>query len=238
MKNTAGFIFLFLTVMGLHAKVETKHVYLFPGQGSDERLFEKFKFDSTFLVHHVTYPIPEKKETLKQYALRIGQQIDTTKPFILIGVSIGGMICTELADVLHPEKIIIISSAKCRSELPGRYKFQKSIPLNKIVPKGMIKSGARFLQPMVEPDRNKNKKTFKSMLKSKNARYMKRSVNMIINWERTTYSPAIFHIHGTNDHTIPLRNVCADMEITHGSHMMTLTQGDKIFALINQQLKN
>lgn len=224
-----------LSFMHLHA-ADRKNIYLFPGQGSDERLFSSFTFDSTYQVHHIIYPVPVKNETMQQYALRISRQVDTTKPFILIGTSLGGMICTELADIMKPEKIIIISSAKCREELPARYRFQKYIPLNKITPKRLIKSGARFMQPIVEPDRNKNKPVFKSMLKAKNSRYMKRTVNMIINWDRATYSSSIIHIHGSNDHTLPLRHVCADVEIHHGSHMMTLTRGEEIHKMVLQIL--
>lgn len=207
-------------------------VYLFPGQGSDERIFSKISLDTSFFIVNVTYPIPERGASLNEYAHIISKQIDTTKKYIFIGVSLGGMICSELADFLKPEKIIIISSAKCRKELPFRYRFQKIIPINKIIPKNLIKLGALLLQPIVEPDRNKNKATFKSMLKNKDPRYLKRTANMIINWNKENYDSKIVHIHGTKDHTIPFCNVKADYLINGGSHMMTLTRGDEINNLI------
>ncbi len=207
-------------------------VYFFHGQGSDERVFSKIKLDSNFRIVYIAYPIPEKGMTLPEYANTIRTQIDTNQPYIFIGMSLGGMICTELSDVLKPEKVIIISSAKCRKELPFRYRFQKTIPINKIVPKGLVKGGALVLQPLVEPDRNKNKETFKSMLKGQDAGYLKQTADMIINWERKTYDARIVHIHGTNDHTIPLRNVKTNYVIEDGSHMMTLTRGEEINLLI------
>ena len=213
------------------------NVYFFPGQGSDERLFSKIKLDSNFRTIYITYPVPERKTTLTEYAIIISKQIDTSQKFILVGVSLGGMICTELADNFKPEKIIIISSAKCRKELPFRYRFQKVIPLNKLIPKRIIKIGAQVLQPIVEPDRKKNKAVFKSMLKSKTPKYYKRTVNMIINWDRKTYSEKIIHIHGTKDHTIPIRNVKYNYKIDKGSHMMTLTRGEEINELMKTILK-
>lgn len=207
-------------------------VYLFPGQGSDERIFSKINLDTNFLIVNVTYPTPERYSTLNEYAHVISKQIDTTQHYIFIGVSLGGMICSELADFLKPEKIIIISSAKCCKELPFRYNFQKTIPLNKVIPKRLIKFGALILQPIVEPDRNKNKSTFKNMLGNKDPRYLKRTANMIINWKKENYNNKIIHIHGTKDHTIPFCNVKANYVITGGSHMMTLTRGDEINDLI------
>jgi pimeloyl-ACP methyl ester carboxylesterase len=227
---------LFL-IIAWKAMSHKKNIYLFPGQGSDYRIFQHFVFDTTlYRVNHIQYPVPAKKTTLTQYARLLSQQIDTARPFILIGVSLGGMICSELAEYMNPQKIIIISSAKCRSELPARYRFQKHISLYKIFPAATIKWGAQILQPVVEPDRNKNKTVFKSMLGAKNKKFLKRTVAMITGWDKKTYSGQIIHIHGTNDHTLPLRKVCANVEINKGSHMMALTRGHEIFLLVNSYL--
>lgn len=208
------------------------HIYLFPGQGSDNRLFSKLKFDNRYIVHHVYYPIPQKGLRLNEFAFQISKQIDTSQNNIFIGVSLGGMICSELTDMLHPQKTIIISSAKCRKELPIRYKFQKYVPINKLIPAKVVYWGAKVLQPIVEPDRNHEKETFKSMLSSKSPKYLKRTANMIINWNKTAFSDKIIHIHGTNDHTLPLRYLQTNYIIKDGSHMMALTKGDEINELI------
>ncbi|MDF2438066.1 MAG: hypothetical protein K0Q95_2442 [Bacteroidota bacterium] len=207
-------------------------VYLFHGQGSDDRIFSKLHFGNDYKVVNIDFPLPDKHETIKSYALKLSSQIDTTSKFILIGMSLGGMICSELSDVLKPEHTIIISSAKCRKELPFRYRFQKDIPLNRIVPAGLIKAGALFLQPIVEPDRDKEEDTFKSMLKAKDPRYLKRTINMIVNWDKVNYSKDITHIHGNKDHTIPVENVKADHIIKDGSHMMTLTRAEELNAIL------
>jgi surfactin synthase thioesterase subunit len=122
----------------------TKDVYLFPGQGADKRLFSKIAFDSTFNVNYITYPIPGKNETLEQYSARFISQIDTTRTFILIGVSMGGMICTELHDKIKPEKTIVISSAKSYHELPKKYTIQRKLRLNRIIPGRLLNFLLRF----------------------------------------------------------------------------------------------
>jgi len=94
-----------------------------------------------------------------------------------------------------------------------------------------------MLQPIVEPDRNKNKATFKSMLKNKNSKFLKRTVNMIIRWDKKTYNKNIIHIHGTKDHTLPIRKTKPTITIKKGSHMMTLTRGKEIEKILNSLLK-
>lgn len=232
------FLMLLLSFVGLKVTASIKtNVYFIHGHGSDHRIFDKIILDSSFNRINVQMPNPEKKETIKSYAIRLVPQIDTTKKFILIGVSFGGMVCTELTDLLKPEKTIIISSAKCRKELPGLYRFQKFVPFNKIVPKGLVKLGAKLLQPIVEPDRRRNKDIFKAMLRDKSPVFFKRVSNLLVNWERKEYNPDIIHIHGSKDHTLPVRNINADYIIKGGSHMMTLTKGEEMNTLILSLLK-
>ncbi|WKV11350.1 alpha/beta fold hydrolase [Marivirga harenae] len=211
-------------------------IYLFPGQGSDERIFDSLKFAEKFEIVHIEYPIPMKGCSMREFARVVSHQIDTTQKYILIGVSLGGMIISEMNENLNPEQSIIISSAKSRKELPLRYRFQRLIPIYKLVPPKLMLGGAKFLQPIIEPDRNTNKVTFKNMLSAKDPVYMKRTVSMIINWDREKVQEALIHIHGTKDHTIPIRNVKADHIIENGSHMMTLTQHASIQKILSSYL--
>jgi pimeloyl-ACP methyl ester carboxylesterase len=234
MRTTALFV-CFFGVWTLKSQ-PTKTLYLFSGQGSDARIFSKISFDSSFRVVHIQYPVPAGKSSLQQYAQVLREQIDTNSNYSFIGVSLGGMICSELSEIMYPQKTIIISSAKCRGELPFRYRFQKNIPLYQIIPKRMIKLGARILQPIVEPDRKKQKAIFKSMLKQKDARFLKRTVAMIVKWNKTNCSPTIYHIHGTKDHTLPIRKTKPGYVVQNGSHMMTLTRAAEISTLIKEIL--
>ncbi len=211
-------------------------LYLFPGQGSDQRLFKNLDFPEGYDTVHISYPIPDRKENMRSYAMRFLPLIDTTVPYVLLGVSLGGMICTELSDTLAPLKTILVSSAKTYQELPGRYTFNRIVPVNRILPAGVIKAGARTLQGIVEPDRKHDRETFKSMLKEKDPLYLKRTVDMITHWERATYPPGILHIHGNKDHTIPVRNVKVDYIVDGGSHMMMVTRAKDINELLDHIL--
>ncbi len=225
-------LLLFLTFLPLKAQ-EVK-VYLFPGQGADFRQFRDIRFPENYDTVHISYPVPDKHESMEAYARRFIPIIDQEQPYILLGVSLGGMICTELADTLLPKGIILVSSAKSFMELPGRYTFMRKFHLNRIIPKRIIKGGSRILQGMVEPDRRYDPETFKSMLRRKDPLYLKRTVDMIVNWNRIQYDPDIIHIHGNSDHTIPLKNVKYDYLIQDGSHMMILSRADEISLLLEK----
>jgi hypothetical protein len=75
------------------------------------------------------------------------------------------------------------------------------------------------------------------MLACKDADYMSRTVSMIINWDRKANTTKIVHIHGTKDHTIPIRNIKhLDINVKNGSHMMTLTRGKELSKIIQESL--
>lgn len=220
----------------LTAQEEKTTLYLIPGQGADSTQFVNLTFDEQFEVKNVKYFTPEKGWEMADFARALSTQIDTSKKYIIIGVSLGGMLATEMADFMEPEKIIIISSAKHRKELPGRYRFQDVIPFYKIFPSRAIKRSAKYAQAIVEPDSKNDREVFVKMLERKDPDFLKRTIKMIIGWKRETYQKDIIHIHGDSDNTLPSRKVNYDYLIPDGSHMMVYTRAEEISALLNKIL--
>ena len=114
----------------------------------------------------------------------------------------------------------------------------KTLPLNKLFGGNFLNKAAPLAQIVVEPDSKTERTTCKSMLENKNKTFMKRSVNMIIHWNRLNNDTEIIHIHGDTDHTIPLRNIKnPDYIVKNGSHMMTLTKGSELQKIVKSYLK-
>lgn len=224
-----------LVLNTLHA--QKAKVYLLAGQGSDSAIFQNFQWDSSrFQPIHIRYHVPEKGTSMKEYANSLVPQIDTNEAFYLIGVSLGGMLSVELSDLLRPEKTIIISSAKSKKEIPLRYRFMRKVRAYNAIPSKTYKKQSKRVQGVVEPDRNKNKEDFEKMLDRKDALFLKRATHMIVQWDRTTHSDVVVHIHGDQDHTLPLKYVQADYIIKNGSHMMALTRSEELFGIIEEEL--
>lgn len=221
-------LFIFcLPFLGVAQSVEhRKRVYLIPGQGSDNRIFKNLKLDSSkYEMCFVNWEIPEQGETMEGFAHQLAAQIDTSKAFYIVGVSLGGMVAVEMSKFLNPEKVILVSSAKCRDELPFQYRFQKSIPVYLAFPSFLVKQLSFVAQPIFEPNRKLEKETCKAMLKAKSPVFLKRTIDMIVNWEQEEcLHENIFHIHGNIDNTIPIEHVDCDIVIEGGSHMMMLTK--------------
>ena len=210
------------------------NLYLLSGQGSDERIYQEIDWDTArYNVTYIPYLIPESGETMNAYAHRMAAAMDTSNAFSLVGVSLGGMISSEIKTFTNPEKVILISSAKCRAELPWQYRIQRILPFYKLVPKNVLKYAALIAQPLFEPDRKSHAEVCSAMLKSKNKVFTKRSIQMIMNWDKLDSDPEIIHIHGTNDNTLPIKRIDATHVVKNGSHMMTLTRANEVSAIPN-----
>ena len=234
MRNVISLILLVsLNLTTMIAKSET--VYLLPGQGGDERLFQNIEIIGCE-TKVIILETPLKGESLPDYAKRLSAQIDTTCPFSLVGVSFGGMIAVEMANFLDPKKVIIISSAKTKDELPYKYKVVKHLRLYKLLNGRILKKMANIVRPIIEPDSKQDHDIFSAMINDRDPDYLKRAVQCVLTWENTKYREDIIHLHGTEDHTIPIKNVKGAIVVEGASHVMVLTEGERIGALINEYL--
>ena len=212
-------------------------IYLLSGLGADNRLFNGLTFSESHRVVHLPMPVPTHRQTMASYAKQISTGIDPTEEFILIGVSLGGMVAREISAFLKPKKVILISSAQHRSELPPLYRFMGRLKVNRLVPGWLTKYSAFVLQPLFENDSWKDRRFFRSMLLTKPSSFYKRTVDMIVNWDRNEGSPDIIHIHGTGDRTLPFKLVKPAYAIERGSHMMVYTRAKEVNSIIRDILK-
>lgn len=204
-------------------------IYLIPGLGVDHRIFMNLDLPGHEL-RYIRWIVPGKDETLRNYSLRLAEQIDTSEPFVLIGLSLGGMCATEIANVLKPEKVILISSCKTSDELPYYIRMYRIIPLHRLFgDKFYIRNAIRTHRMF--GFRKDQVKLFRDMLKGMPEGYFMRACNLIINWKNSTHRETI-HIHGDKDLILPFRNIRNPVRVKGGSHVMLLNQAEEVSRII------
>ena len=117
---------------------ELIHVYFMPGMAANPSIFENIKLpENIFKTHWLEWEIPLDNESLLNYALRMSKKV-THQKSVLIGVSFGGILVQEMSKFLDLKKLIIISSVKCKKELPWRMKIAKFTKAYKMIPKNLF----------------------------------------------------------------------------------------------------
>jgi pimeloyl-ACP methyl ester carboxylesterase len=211
-------------------------IYFLSGLGADHRLFDALAIPSTYRIAHLHMPVPTRGQSMQSFAKQLATDINAHEDFILIGVSLGGMIATEISAFLKPRKVILISSAQCSNEIPAFYKLMGRLGVNNIIPGWLFKYSAFLLQGIYESDSWKHRKHFHQMLLAKPSAFYKRTVNMIVNWNRPAGNPEIIHIHGSGDRTLPVKLVKPHYVVERGSHMMVYTRAEDVNRILKEIL--
>lgn len=213
-----------------------KNIYIISGLGADERVFQRIDFQeySPVFIQWIT---PKEKESISAYAQRLREQIHDSKP-ILMGLSFGGMMAIEISKQIETEKIILFSSAKTRFELPFYFRWIGFLKLHKLVPTRILKWPNAFSNWIFGASSGFEKGILKIILTETEPNYLKWSVNTILTWKNEFIPTNVTHIHGTNDHILPIRFVKSDIQIKDGGHFMLLNKTEEINLILSNLLKN
>ncbi len=209
-------------------------IYAIPGLGTNEKLYVNTKIKNHEIVI-LNWPTPHKKDTMASYAKKFLPQIDQSKPYCLLGVSFGGMLCVELSKILNPHKIFLISTSKNRVELPWFIKLLKHVPLHKIVSENYHRKLAYHGKWFIGFG-NAYIPEFLGMVNSMTENYFKYCINIIVNWNGGNFGNHLVHIHGTNDRLLSYNNVIANYTIKDGSHAMIVFNAEEINLIIEKEL--
>lgn len=205
-------------------------IYLFSGLGADHRAFDRLALPGYRLVH-IRWVPPLRKESMSAYAARIREQIDTPDP-ILIGLSFGGMMAVEVAKQIAVKKIVLISSAKTRSDLAAGSSFFFKWKLYKYVPGYLLQQPNFIVNRLFGAETAADKEVLGAILEDTNVPFFRWAMDNIVHWDNETIPPHLIHIHGTDDKIIPFKAVKADYAIEGGGHLMVLNRADTISSII------
>ena len=211
-----------------------KTIYLFSGLGADERVFQQLDFTG-FSVSHIKWVTPQEHETIEHYAGRLLPQVTTSQP-ILVGLSFGGMIAIEVAKQISTEKVILIASAKTKSEIPFYYRWAGKIGLHQVLPAKWLKQSNFITNWLFGAHSAFDKQLLRSILQDTDPVFLRWALDTIAKWNNQARPANISHIHGTADHILPLRFIDSAIEIKDGGHFMTVNKPAELTAAIRKLL--
>jgi hypothetical protein len=201
------------------------HVYFMPGMAASSSIFERIQLPTAvFEMHLLEWLLPEKEETIEDYAQRMAKNI-THENVILVGVSFGGILVQEMKPFVKPLKVIIISSVKSNVEYPRRFKIAKTTKAYKLIPTQLLENldtlarftfGSSIIKQRI--------KLYQKFLSVRDKIYLDWAIEQIINWKRSEVDPDVIHIHGDADEVFPPNYIKNYIPVKGGTHIMILTK--------------
>lgn len=210
-------------------------VYAIPGFGTTAQLFSNLNIRGSELIV-LDWPPAEADDTMQSYARKFLPQIDTSRPFCLLGVSFGGMLCGELSRLVSPQKTFLISSSKFRKELPWFIRMFRLFPVYKYISESRHRKLACHGRWMIGFGKAYMPE-FMTMVHSMSDNYFRHCIHIIVNWNRKDPPGNALHIHGSGDRLILYSGVKADHTIKGGTHAMVVFRADEISRIIEKEIK-
>lgn len=214
-------------------------VYLVPGLGYDCRIFANLDFGEA-TIECLSWIEPQTQETISAYAKRLfADVLRQNEPLVLIGHSLGGIMAQELAAIKEVEKIILISSIKSRAELSRQFKLIAPLGIHRLFTKELSIKTVKYWGKSHDLVSQEEQDLFRSMVGQYSNHYLQWALRTLSKWSPPKLLPntAIFHLHGTNDKTLPFSLINKpDATIIDGSHIMVLKRHAEISKIIQREL--
>lgn len=216
------------------------NVYFISGLAADGRVFQFIDLPQGYKKIYIDWIPTQKEESLKVYASRLTDQINHEQPFILVGLSMGGMLASEIAKIYPPQLTILISSVPASSQLPVYYKYVNRFKLYRLVPTKLLKS-ISVAKRIFSTETHQAKKVLVEVIKESDPVFIRWAIQAILEWENEIIPQPIKHIHGTKDGILPIKNTSPSHSILNGTHLMLMSRVKELndfFAEVFSEVEN
>ncbi len=202
-------------------------VYFISGLAADGRVFKYIQLPAHCEAVFLEWIPPLEKETLQHYAVRMAEKINASESFAIIGLSMGGMMATEITKRIKPQITILISSIPLSGQLPFYLKAAGAFGLHRMVPLSFLKSAA-VARSIFSLKMSDEKNILIQTIKESDSHFTRWAMNAILKWDNTALPAPYIHIHGTKDRTLPIRFTNPTHIIRHAGHAMVINRAKEI----------
>ncbi|PIB28075.1 hypothetical protein BFP77_10510 [Maribacter sp. 4U21] len=208
-------------------------IYGIGGLGADSRVFNDLTLNYDFIP--IDWITPTKNETISDYASRLSNRIYKKEDYIILGISFGGLIATELSKVLNPKMTILVSSAETRPELPLLFRFIGKTNILRILSPRLFNLPRGLAHYFFQ---TKRKELLDAILNDTDLKFTKWAVNELVVWNNRPTLKNVLKISGSADLIIPAKNHNKIHIFDGGGHFMIVDRAEEISKIINEKISS
>jgi pimeloyl-ACP methyl ester carboxylesterase len=210
-------------------------IYLFSGLGADRRVFEKLIIPGELI--HIDWLTPFPDESLQQYSKRLIEVNQIESNQVLLGVSFGGIVASELAKLVEPKLVILISSVPNSRQLPELFKIAGYLHLYQLLPYSLLKKPNLFLRFAFSPIADEEYMLLKKIVADTEADFLKWAITQTVLWRGNVQADKLVHLHGTKDKIFPFKSNAGIIPVPDGGHFMTYNRAEEVSEVISKMLE-
>lgn len=208
------------------------NIYCISGLGADKRAFKYLTVNQNLI--HIEWLRPTKNESLFSYSKRLSLQINRREPFVLLGLSFGGVVACEMAKFLKPEKVILLSSITNKKNLPFLLRLIGALGIHKLIPASWMNPPMAIANWFFGVKKKKSKQLLKEIFADTDHEILKWAIVKLLSKEEIVVPDNLIQLHGTNDKMLPLRDREGVIKIKDGGHFMVIEQAAEVSKELNK----
>ncbi len=203
--------------------------------GADKRAFKYLTFPENCIIRYVEWADYNGCKGIPDYAIRLKEQIITNENNVFIGLSFGGMVAQEVARIIRPDQLILISTTQSRKEIPLLYRLMGYSGVQFLLPASFLqKNPITFKLFGIKSERDK--RLLQKILDDTDLKFLKWAIIACLKWNPQDRLKA-YHIHGDSDKIVPLKWVTPNEVIGGGGHFMVVDKAEEVSEILRSKLK-
>ena len=204
-------------------------LYLIPGLGADERVFQFLRLPGT--THVLKWLPPETPtEPLPHYAARLAEAVPPAQPCWLIGVSFGGVLALEVARLRPLARVVLISSFAGPRELPWLGRLARATGLYRLLPPQLLPLLSGLASWFFGVKNPRDRQLLAQILRDTDPRFTRWAIARLLQWPGRPAVPAV-RIHGTDDRLLSHGAAHSQYQLP-GGHLIIISRAAEISRIL------
>jgi hypothetical protein len=212
-------------------------LYFISGLGADKRVFQKLILPDLFTIHHIVWAPVSEEDSMEMYCKELSRQVNQSRPFILVGLSFGGIVAIQMSKILRPVQTVIISSYCFRNEIPKFYVFLAKTRFYRIIPSRFLLRPNKFVFRLFGANEPMKKKMLTNILEDTDPIFFRWAVKQLFTINNDWQPESFLHIHGTADKILPIHPNMKAIEVQGGEHLMVYSKAEEVSEILGRYLK-
>lgn len=211
-------------------------LFFISGLGADHRAFDRIELDG-YEQTHLPWIIPSWKDNMHSYARKMAEPILAAENPVVIGLSLGGMLASEMTTFIPHMRAILVSSIKSPQERSNVLRMGRTFPIQRLMPPKLMHN-MTFMWSVARGKTLKKQESdhMINMFKDQNDKFLRWAIYHAPKWRGTGDESRIHHIHGTADRMFPIKRIKNAIPVEGGSHLMVYVKADEVTRLIKEEL--
>ena len=205
--------------------------YLIPGLGADERVFQFLHLPGETRVLR-WLPPQTSGEPLPEYAARLAVAVPVALACWLVGVSFGGVLALEIAQLRPLAQVVLISSFVGPHELPWPGRLARATGLHRLLPLQLLPRLPRVAQWFFGVKTQRDYQMLKQILRDTDPEFTRWAIAQLVQWPGRPDTPVI-RIHGTGDRLLPHGAALSEYQLP-GGHLIIISRAADISRILSK----